>query len=741
MDRKWAVHYFEITRRPWHTPVKRARNCAFFAKGTPGPYSIWGTNNTHAYLHYSLILFITGGLIYLFNLNHDAFYAVVWGVGYMAISYTSATVKVFLEPNKLVHTPFSRLALRIYLGISYAMFQVCSYIPPLRGVSENARRRYYDLDNRYREGILTGKRKIADEYTSKPSSEIDDLILKRILLTLDDDHELESFFDAIPGFCNSKLSVMPLSSPVQAKLRPALDGFLDRTLSSNLVPESVRASRLITCLNAIHAAFGPVVVYQILRDIVNGRWIEALQSVEIGHALILWGHKGDHDVNVRQIVACIIARARQRDDRWTMLVKETFDVPDGVLQDSLAHGDSVLLSILIHISRQANSSGSCTWGILSSLSKFDICKTLPRLQDDFCTLWDEISVEATKQGSYSIPAQILSEIHHLYNALKTDAGPIATFTSSTVPSLTQPDQLPAASPSYTSSKDSGRTPDGNTASQQVEAANVIAELPSSRDYTPHPSHTREFTSLQHIDWVTGIGRIITWEDLVSGEASHDPHQPAVSAAEIAVTNFVRSDDLTPQLHTNESGETSQAPVAPPSLTIQHPDPVPAVFSPSAGPDPSGDLNALQDTTSSAFLSHPQQDDKQQDTAMPCDTPDNREIPSTAEPIPRSIPTSPAIVVSDSLSSPSLLPARSSGMATAEPPLFSESAPIQPDHIPTALRSSSSSPTTPSSHDTHDPNPPIPMTVLHSDQTVPPAHDIVATNLRPEYQTQHDPDNL
>jgi hypothetical protein len=699
MDRKWAVHYFEITRRPWHTPVKRARNCAFFAKGTPGPYSIWGTNDTHAYLHYSLILFITGGLIYLFNLNHAAFYAVVWGVGYMAMSYTSATVKVFFEPHKLSHTPFSRLALRIYLGVSYVGFQVCSYIPPLHGVSDNTRRRYYDLSNRYSEGILRGKRKTADEFTSKRSSEIDDLILRRILLTLDEDHALENFFDAIPGFCKSKLSVMPLSSLVRTKLRPALDGFLDRTLSSSLVSESVRAKRLITCLNAAHAAFGPSVVLRILGDIVNGRWIEALRSVEIGHALILWRHNRDHDLNVRQIVACIIAYAQRRDDRWTMLVKEAFGVPDGVLQDSLAHGDSVLLAILIHISRQANRAGSLISGILSSLSKFDIRKTLPRLQDDFRTLWNEISLEATNRGSSSIPAQILSEIRHLHLALETDPVPIAIFASRTFSSLTEPDQSPAAS---------------------------LYHRPA------------------HIEWITSsllpesIGTAITGNPdlLVPGEASHDPYQSALSAAEIATTNFVWSDDLMPQLHTNESGGTSQAPVSP-SLISQHPDPVPDVITPSTGPDLGGDPNIVQDTTSSATLSHPVQGNKQQDTVAPCATPD-----SAVDPI-RSIPAdSPAIVVSDSPSSPILLPALSMDMTTAVPPLIAESALIPPDHVPHVLRSPSSSLTTASSHDTHDPNPPIPITVLlHSDQMAPPADDIVAANLQPEGQAHHDLDKL
>ena len=774
MDRKWAVHYYEITRLPWHTPVKRARNCAYFAQGYPGPYSIWVTNNTHAYLHYSLTLFIIGGLIYIFNLNHDAFYAVVWWVGLMAIIYTSATMSVLFEPHNLVHTPFSPLVSRIYLGISYVVFQVCNCMPPLHGFRDNTRRRYYDLNKRYSEGILEGKLRVADEIISKPSSEIDDLILNRILLTLNEDHALEMFFDAIPGFCNSKLSVMPLPSLVRTKLRPALDGFLDRTFSSSLVSESVQARRLITCMNAAHAALETGVVSRTLGDIIKGRWVEALKSVEIGHALILWGHGRVFDPIVRRIVACIIARAQRRDHRWTMLVKEAFGVQDGVLLHGLAHGDSALLSILIYVSRQGNRAGSWTSGILSSLSKFDICDTLPGLQNDFCTLWNEIAQEAMNQGSSSIPAKILREIRHLYISLHQgiNTAPTELFASTPshesildqpssyllcniashrpdltacvpVPSLTQPYQSPATLPPRPSPIESDHTSDGCATSQQAKGANVIVELPSPKDYTRHMSHTHEFTSPSlatdsvHVTLATAIADPSPPESI---GASHDPRQSAPLAAGISATKSVPSDDPTLQIHPSESGETSQALVSP--LIFQHPDLVLATIMSSTRPDPVGDPDALQDSTSSASLSHTLQGNMQQDTVTPCTAPDIGEIPSTVDPIPRSTPTaSPTIGVSDSPSLPNLLPARSSGMTTTDPPSFVEPAPIQPDHISHAFRSPSSFLTTASSHDIHDPNPRIPMTVLYSDQMGPPAKDIVATSLQAEDQAKHDLDKL
>ena len=106
-------------------------------------------------------------------------------------------------------------------------------------------RKYHrELNDRCRVGIVEGNAKWLKEEALKPSSKIDAEVLERILLVLDEDHALELFFDAIPGCCGSKL-VQPIHAPVTTKLQQSLDGFLDRTFSSPLVPESVRNERLI----------------------------------------------------------------------------------------------------------------------------------------------------------------------------------------------------------------------------------------------------------------------------------------------------------------------------------------------------------------------------------------------------------------------------------------------------------------------------------------------------------------
>jgi hypothetical protein len=592
--RNWAVQYISVTQPPCDTPEKQARIRAIFAKGNPGPNAIWGATEGPIFLHLSLLLFIAGSLIYLFNINRAVFYAVVWWVGYMAILYASRTVAPFLEPHSLFHTPLSSFALRIYLGASYAVFQICSRISSFRGLRNNTRRRYHDLSDRYSKGFIIGKRREAKEIASKPSSEIDALILERILLTLDEDPAMETFFDAIPGFCNSKLGVSPLPFPIRTKLRQALDGFLNRTFSSSLISESVRTGRLITCLNAAHAALGPYAVSGVLDNIFNGHWDKALQSVEIGHALRLWGHRRDHDPNIRRIVACIIVRVRGRDDRWITLVKEAFGVPDGVLRECLAHGDSVLLSILIHVSRQANHTGSWTSGILLSLSKFDIHNTLPGLQHDFCTLWNEIAQEASNQVSFSTPAKILREIRHLYIALHQGTDAIPTAFSASTDSLDFVLDQPL---SYSLCDVTSHRPDSTahfhiTNSRAVSISTQPGDSPDASPYPPSHGGSTVLPQTEQANIIVG---------------SPSPSNPTTTC---------------------EIGESSQAPTAA----------EPALPLPTDVPPPGAVAPALEDIPSTAARFRSLEGNKRHDIVAPCAVPDDSEISSTGPtPAPTSIP--------------------------------------------------------------------------------------------------------
>jgi hypothetical protein len=830
MLQQWGRRYIRVTQQLRSSPHKRARMRAFFSDAIDGLHVLWVIEGVRAMTHVSMFLFFAGLLIYLYNICHAAFAAVVWWVALSTAVYVSFTLLPIFRPNSPYYAPLSPTLWFLFACTSFAVFQVLSS-QVFSFLGPNTLARFRRLRDYYRRRILEDIGNIAEESASQQSSVIDVHVLESIFHDLTEDGAWEKFFEAVPGFFSSKL-VNGVKDHLPEEFREmfgqALGGFLDRTFSFNSVTELVRGGRLVICLNAAHAVLGVNGISQIFTDIFSGRWPELLQSVEIGHSLRRWSSNSDEQVtwDVRRMVARIIVSVREHDDRWISLAKVEYGIADHVLREYIGHGDSVLLAILTHITREAFHTRSWTPWILSSLAEaeFNVRDTYPELQHAFCALWNDIVLEAwNEEGPENIPVRILREIRHTCIALHQDTDAVLmTFSASTHhfdPVLGQPrsyrvckiashrqsltmrtpftgsftvpslmlDQF-AASPPHPSPIESDRTPDHSNPSQPAEEASAIVASASTTDYTPHPNHTQEFISpppatnsvpITQTASISGppsvperIGAIVTRDPdlLVPDEASHDPRQQPAPAAEIAaVATIMQPDDPTPQLQISEMGVISQVPAETP-LTSAHPDSVttPIALSsrpPSSfAPDPGDDPDTLQPITLGATVSHPPENNEQQDATVPCTSLDTNEIPFTDNPTPWSIPTAPpTIVVSDSLSSRVLHPIHSCDMTTERPTSPLESAPIRPDHIldtprlpPSSLTASTCIPLQVtsvsfdqvstrigalSSHDdAGDPNPPIPMTALpHSIQTAMPAHDVVSNALPLEGRVQRNPD--
>ena len=420
----WARRYIKIIRHPRYSPEKQARIRAFLANGSHKSHLLMGGDGLIGYVHLAIFLFVVGAAIYLYNVNHTIFIVVAVWIGYSAIAYLFFTLLPIFVPDIFMCTPLSSIVLHLSLGISYVVIGVFS-------CTTRCHRLRDDIKMRYQIGFMSGKFREIKATASKPSSKIDALVLEEIFFSLDGDSALEKFIDTIPGFCNSPLVCAGFPPSLQEKLQQALYGFLDQTFSFSSVSDSVGSCRLISCLNAAHAALPPNITLRILDDILDGRWTEALQSVEIGHSLRRWGLLKDNsiDLKVRKIIACIVACTRGRDERWITLVEDEFGVKGRVLRDYVAHGNSPLLTVLIHVIRQSLASNHRSQQeVFRSLSKFDIIDTLPGLQDEFCALWNELVQEARNRVDPSFPIEILREIRRLYISLHegtdSDAVPI-----------------------------------------------------------------------------------------------------------------------------------------------------------------------------------------------------------------------------------------------------------------------------------------------------------------------------
>ena len=413
-------------RREDYSPEMRARVRAKLSDAE-NTFIFRDSNHLPFCLHLSLFLFMAGLLIYIFNINRATFSALVWLIAITTLLYLRYTTISFFHCS-LVYTPFSPFFFRLYVGFAYAASRVCSWIR-LRHRSDHFRNQYRDLRDRFIKGFIKAQEeRLKKAALDLSSSDIDAEVFEGMLIILDDDQALESFFDAIPGFCASRLVQNRLDLRVKTKLEHSLNGFLDCTFSSHLVTESTRNDRLVICLNAAYSALGPSTVSGILGKFFSGRRDEALESVELGHSLISWGHSSDDLIYpiVRRIVACIISRTRDRNDRWAILVKKVFGIPEEVIRDHLAQGDSMLLANLLHAVREVLDTGRLEQGVLEFLSRFDIRNPSAELQHDFCALWNQIVQEARSQGSGSTPTQILAEIRHLFTTFHdgTDSAPI-----------------------------------------------------------------------------------------------------------------------------------------------------------------------------------------------------------------------------------------------------------------------------------------------------------------------------
>jgi len=446
---QWARRYVTITQTPRYGLHKRARIRAFFAEGVDKLYVHWAVEGLPALLHLSLALFLAGLLIFLFNVDHTVFSIVAWWAALSAVVYGCITVMPIFRHDSPYYAPLSSSAWLLYTGVAYAVFRslwlignVCRRTPWFRDVSWT---RFFLWMGTFRRRLLQGISKTAEEAAWRLSSEIDGRVLMWTFNALDEDHEFEQFFEGVLGFFRSKEVKLTPSSFAKmgvGELSSALTRFLHRTRSSDILPESIQKRRLVVCAKATDAAHLSDAASRILGDIFMGRWRGVLQSVEMGHSLRSRIHSGEQEAGLcaQSIVSAIIASVEVRDDRWIALAKNQFGVSESVLREYLAHGDSVSLANLIHISRQILCSTIrgdlyllSSTRILRSISRFNVKHTLPQLQHDFCALWNDVVLEARKNGAYSTPIFILRSTRHIYLALHqgTDAAPTAftTYTS------------------------------------------------------------------------------------------------------------------------------------------------------------------------------------------------------------------------------------------------------------------------------------------------------------------------
>ena len=527
---------------------------AYFANGVDKMRIPWAVEGLPTLLHLSLFLFFVGLGIFLFNVHQEVFIFVVSWIGFFSIVYGFITLLPLIRHDSPYNTPLSTPAWFLYARIQYVTLKVLTFIAcfimispyflalivfkvlslitcnRIRGkrcldqiTSYMTRIEEYSYPgfktwHRYsRSWMSGGVEKKAEETASKQSSEIDVRILGWTISALGDDESLEKFFETIPGLFNSKLvknleREFPLTH--LKTFWQTLDGLMGRTLSSNSVTESTKSRRSIICNDIIGMIPCPI---NSMRDNLRSYFDQAPLSMERFQAIARWFTHNDYKVadHARVGVAKSLASMQERDDAWFAIASDMCGLAEQDLRNNNSHGkDNVLLSTFIHVTRQAIHSRELE--LVWAVAEFDICHTLPTLQHDFCTLWNELVQEAKKHGDQSPPVQVLRLIRRRYIDLHegTDAAPTAFSlhprnflasshplcdiashrpvpvpTSRTVPLLAQTTDSPDASPHHS-------TAGSNTISQQVDQATIVAESfgPTTLSEVEHSSQVLAATS-------------------------------------------------------------------------------------------------------------------------------------------------------------------------------------------------------------------------------------------------------
>jgi Family of unknown function (DUF6535) len=445
MLQQWTRRYLWITQKSRWNPHDGARMRAFFAHGVERFRFSSVAQAIPSLIHISLFLFFAGLLIYLFNINHTPFFAVVWWIVAFAAAYLVITFLPLLWVDSPYYSPLSSLVFRLYAGILYLCF---------------FSKRFRDMASKYSIGFSRGIEKLAGEEVTKASTRIDSFILKWTFNAhaFASDDQLDRFFEYIHGFYASNGIVRdPLRSLAtlgSRKFSSALVAFLNRTLSSGSVTKTEKVQRFIMCVKIADETQGTA-----FWDLFSETTDQSLvRSVEVGRCLRSSNRIGEEiGLCAQTIVADIIANVDERDERWIELAADQLGKSETDISRYLAQGDdSLLLANLIHMARKiskfssginrgmAGDAASC---ILQPASRFDIRNTLPELQHDFCSLWNEIVQKAQKASDGSVLHFIVFLLRRLYIDLHqgsddSSAPTIDKFRVLSYPLCTNPDHHP-----------------------------------------------------------------------------------------------------------------------------------------------------------------------------------------------------------------------------------------------------------------------------------------------------------
>ncbi|KAH9971371.1 hypothetical protein BGW80DRAFT_455607 [Lactifluus volemus] len=270
---QWARRYLKVTC-PRYAPHKRARVRAFYAEGVEKLHLPWTVEMLPILLHISLFLFFAGLSVFVLSVNLTIFKVVIAWVGLCVIVYAWLTFMPVFHKNSPYSAPLSEPLSFCVTDLRYTVFWLLErfththfYISCLRFFRNRLmawRHGNLSSDNLFSDPDFLRPNNISsnnlrgtpEDFAFRLDPVIDYRALKWTFDSLDEDHELEMFFEGVPNFCKSQAmanSQEGFIRPNRSTLQYALIGFMDRTLTSNLISNSVKQRRITICTKVIEA--------------------------------------------------------------------------------------------------------------------------------------------------------------------------------------------------------------------------------------------------------------------------------------------------------------------------------------------------------------------------------------------------------------------------------------------------------------------------------------------------------
>jgi hypothetical protein len=444
---QWARRYLRVTqtRSSLH---KRARTRSFFAEGVEKSTLPLAVEALPTLIHVSLFLFFAGLVVFIWNVNLTIFKVVLSCVCVCVALYGCVTLIPIFRHDSPYYTPLTPLVRLVAIVILYAttILYFCFYVLAwfcVCGTSCFGLFRIFTyVLNRFKQ-VMELSLLTPEKAALKVSSEMDTRALMWTFDRLDEDHDLERFFSGLPGFHGSKMVKERLRSLNDEQRLRALEAtirLLDRTFSSDFLPDQVKRHRADICSKALDILDAPNAFPEILIRLASENGYGPVQSTQIVDFVRGWGNRKGEEITsvIKSLYSVVVARIRQHDDSWFILASEELGIPAAVLRSHAAHGDSLSLAILIHIARQQFIHiGKSSWPsraittMLEEASNFDVQATPPELQHEFCALWNQI-VRGAHINS-DIPGDVLRPMRNLYIVLHqgTNSAPTRFSESST----------------------------------------------------------------------------------------------------------------------------------------------------------------------------------------------------------------------------------------------------------------------------------------------------------------------